>query len=211
MNDDPYHRKAAFFDGQIDAPWAAGEYGPDEWRKLDRLKAELGPLDGRVIVEPGCGAGRLTEVLSAWVGPSGRVIALDISPKMVERAEKRLVGRGNVSLSRAALEELDRADQSVDVVLHHQVFPHYLDQARALAVSAALVKPGGRVVVFHFINLAQINDTHRKAGTVVEHDTMPPEADMRRLFSAAGLKVDFISDDDRGYFLSARRPAKGHS
>lgn len=44
-----YEHKAAYFYSQVRAPWAAKEYGPEEKRKLDRLFAENGPLEGLAI------------------------------------------------------------------------------------------------------------------------------------------------------------------
>jgi hypothetical protein len=41
-----YKRKAAYFDSQVQTPWAAEEYKPEEMHKLDRLFAETAPLDG---------------------------------------------------------------------------------------------------------------------------------------------------------------------
>ena len=204
----PYLDKIVYFDSQIDAPWAANEFGPEEWKKLERLRAELGLLQGKILLEPGCGTGRLTQVLSNWIGPSGRVTALDISPKMTDRASLRLAGRTNVTLLKTALEDLKLEPASFDIVLHHQVFPHYHDKARALDITARAVKPGGLVIVFHFIDMARINDTHRKAGTPVERDLMPPQDEMRRLFAAAGLTVKFVTDDELGFFLSAYRPER---
>jgi ubiquinone/menaquinone biosynthesis C-methylase UbiE len=206
MKSNPYHNKAAFFDGQIDAAWAADAYGPEERRKLERLRGELAPLAGKSILEPGCGTGRMTEVLSQWVGPSGAVTALDISPKMIARAKQRLAGRENISQTRAALEDIAFRSACFDVVLHHQVFPHYHNPARVLDITARVVKPGGAVILCHFINSARMNDIHRKAGSAVAHDLMPKESELRRLFSAAGLTVKFVADDDNGFFLSAHRP-----
>ena len=205
---DLYKDKIVFFDNQSDAPWAALEYGPQEWEKLERLKVELEPLPGKTILEPGCGTGRLTAILSEWVGPSGRVTALDISPKMMDRARRRLAGRGNVILRQAAMEDLAHAPASFDVVLHHQVFPHYHDQALALEITGRAVKPGGLVVICHFINTDTINDDHRQAGTAVEHDLMPAVDELRRMFPRAGLAVKSVTDDDHGFFLSAFRPTR---
>ena len=56
-----------------------------------------------------------------------------------------------------------------------------------------------------FINMDEINDTHRKAGTAVENDMAPSPEDLRLMFSTAGLDVDFLLNDEKGFFLCARR------
>lgn len=51
---------------------------------------------------------------------------------------------------------------------------------------------------------AVINDTHRKAGTVVEKDMLPPPREMRRMIEKAGLDTEVLVDDGLGYLLKAR-------
>ena len=80
-----YKRKAAYFDSQVQAPWASEEYGPAEKCKLDRLFAETGPLDGLAILEPGCGTSRLTEILAGKVGGRGSIVPLTSAQKWWKR------------------------------------------------------------------------------------------------------------------------------
>ena len=86
----------------------------------------------------------------------------------------------------------------------HQVFPHFDDQPAALAHMRGLLKPGGVLTVVHFMPSAVINDTHRKAGTVVEQDLLPPPEEMRRMMAAAGMSLEALVDDELGYLLKAR-------
>jgi ubiquinone/menaquinone biosynthesis C-methylase UbiE len=195
-----YRAKAQYFDSQVNAPWSGKAYGEIERKKLERLKAELGDLHKKHVLEPGCGTGRLTEILSEWVGEEGRVTAFDISEGMVSHAAQKLSSLENVRLLNDAFEHLELTPASCDIVLHHQVFPHYNDPLMALQLSASVLKSGGKVVIFHFINSDEINDTHRKAGTAVESDKMPEKAAIERMFLDAGLHLLFIHDDDEGYF-----------
>ncbi|MEA2074545.1 MAG: class I SAM-dependent methyltransferase [Euryarchaeota archaeon] len=200
-----YKRKAAYFDSQVQAPWADEEYGPDEMDKLDRLFAETGPLDGLAILEPGCGTGRLTEILTRKVGANGHIVALDISPKMVKTARRRVASRQNVEVHLAEVEAFPLQESGFDLVLCHQVFPHFEDKEKALKILVSALKPGGKFIIFHFMNLSQINDLHRKAGTAVENDMMPGAEEMKHLFEVPGLKMEFLKDDAQGYFVSAKR------
>jgi ubiquinone/menaquinone biosynthesis C-methylase UbiE len=86
------HERAAFFDSQVEAPWADTPYGQAENSKLERLFAQCGSLAGCAVLETGCGTGRLTELLSRQVGPIGFVHACDISRRMVQKAQERLMG-----------------------------------------------------------------------------------------------------------------------
>jgi ubiquinone/menaquinone biosynthesis C-methylase UbiE len=198
-----YEAKAAYFDANVGSPWAASEYGPEETLKLARLLRHIGPLRGFKVLEPGCGTGRLTEILSDYVGQAGLVVALDISPMMVDAARRRTAARSNVEIHKGAVEEFRMRKAEFDLMLCHQVFPHFEDKREVLKTLASALKPGGRVVVIHFINLDEINDRHRKAGTAVEMDMMPGQDEMKCLFNETGLEIEFILDDHLGYFLSA--------
>jgi ubiquinone/menaquinone biosynthesis C-methylase UbiE len=199
-----YESKAAFFDVQAKAPWAADAYAPDEMAKLDALFARIGPLQGMKVLEPGCGTGRLTEILVQKVGPQGHILALDISRQMIAAAKQRLKNHCNIDLHAKAVEDVSLTSTHFDLVLCHQVFPHIRDKRKCLREFAGALRPAGKIVLYHFINLDQINDVHRKAGTVVENDMMPDKREMKQLFTGAGLKIEDIRDDEKGYFLYAK-------
>ena len=204
-----YEAKAAYFDANVEAPWAAAEYGPEEIPKLDRLFAHLGPLRGLKVLEPGCGTGRLTEILSDLVGPTGVVVALDISPMMVKAARSRTATRKNVEIHLSAVEDFPMEEGEYDLIVCHQVFPHFEDKKKVLTSLSKALKPEGKLVVIHFINFDEINDRHRKAGTAVEMDMMPGKDEMRYLFDDTGLEIEFILNDQLGYFLSASPKVAG--
>lgn len=202
MNDE----KANFFDTQVDAPWADTPYGRVEKPKLDRLLLHCAPLTGLTILEPGCGTGRLTQKLALAVGPTGYVHACDISGQMVRKARQCTRGIAQARISHAAMEVLEIEAESVDLVICHQVFPHFADKSSALDWMANVLKPGGALLIVHFECRAVINDVHRKAGTVVEHDHLPGHEEMSMMLSAADFQIEYYSDDpDLGYLLKAIR------
>jgi demethylmenaquinone methyltransferase/2-methoxy-6-polyprenyl-1,4-benzoquinol methylase len=198
--------KADFFDAQVDAPWADTPYGRAEKPKLDRLFLHCGPLKGLTVLEPGCGTGRLTQELASAVGPTGCVHACDISRKMVRKARQSTCGIAQARVFHAAMEDLDIEKESVDLVICHQVFPHFSDKSSAMGWIAKVLKPEGALLIVHFECRDVINDVHRKAGTVVEHDNLPDREEMAQMLSAADFQIERYSDDpDLGYLLKARR------
>jgi demethylmenaquinone methyltransferase/2-methoxy-6-polyprenyl-1,4-benzoquinol methylase len=199
-------QKSAFFDSHVAAPWAAAEYTPDEQEKIKRLIESVEVRDGLTILEPGCGTGRLTEVLADVAGPSGFVLALDISPRMVEATLKRMRKRRNVRVICASAEEFPFNRSFFDAVICHNVFPHFDDKAATVKKLADSMKTSGKFIVIHFMNSAGINELHRKSDPAVLNDMMPSEREMKRLFADAGLRIESLTDDDRGYLLTARRP-----
>jgi demethylmenaquinone methyltransferase/2-methoxy-6-polyprenyl-1,4-benzoquinol methylase len=203
--DGAYQAKATFFDAQVQAEWAAKAYGADEMEKLERLFEITGSLAGLRLLEPGCGTGRLTAVLAERVGPLGRVVAMDISSRMVDAAHLRLDGYDNVELHRGAIEAMADRLGSFDHVICHQVFPHFADHGAAFRMLARMLEPGGLLVISHFIAIEEINDVHRNAGTAVANDLMPPAETMRRWCAEYNLCIDTWQDDADGYLLCAKR------
>jgi SAM-dependent methyltransferase len=196
--------KTDYFDSQVHAEWAAPDYGPEEMRKIDNLLTEADIRQGFRIYEPGCGTGRLTEILADRIGPSGLVVALDISPKMVEACRRRVGARLNVRIHWSSVEDFSASEaKNFDLVICHNVFPHFDDKVAAVGILASRLKRSGRIIVFHFMNSAHINAVHRKLPPPLFNDLMPTDTEMEAFFKRASLKIDFLLDDDQGYFLSA--------
>jgi len=197
--------KAEFFDAQVESFWAAPDYSPQELDKIHQALSHLPSLQGRRVIEPGCGTGRLTRILAERVGAGGKVLAMDISPKMIEAAKHRNQGMNNVELLCASLELAPLPRAGADLVFCHQVFPHFDDQTAALDIMASCLRPGGVLVIFHLISIQEINDLHRKAGTAVEQDLMPSTREMKQGIRQAGFRLERIEDASDRYFLVAAR------
>jgi trans-aconitate methyltransferase len=110
-------------------------------RALERL-----PLQGdETVVDEGCGAGRLTEVILERL-PRGRVIALDASRAMIETARERLARFGE----RVELVHADAASwtapRPVDVVFSTATYHWVLDHDALFRCVAASLSPGGHFV-----------------------------------------------------------------
>jgi ArsR family transcriptional regulator len=98
------------------------------------------------VADLGCGEGYLTVEAARW---ASRVIAVDRAPEVLRRARSLARRRRvrNIVWKRGELESLPIADASVDVALLSQALHHAADPARAVAESARIVVPGGRVLV----------------------------------------------------------------
>jgi demethylmenaquinone methyltransferase/2-methoxy-6-polyprenyl-1,4-benzoquinol methylase len=197
--------KAAYFDTQVDSQWASREYTDDELQRIDRMLRLAAWRPNMRILEPGCGTGRLTEVLADRSAGTGFILAADVSENMARAAAERLGKRDNVRVQCEALENLPIAAGEFDLVVCHQVFPHFEDRERALRILSAGLKPLGRLVVFHFMSSSQINDMHRKTDPSVMDDSLPGPERMRLLFGATGFIIDILEDEVQGYLLVASK------
>lgn len=113
-------------------------------RAVQRLRL----MPGQRVLEVGCGTGRNLHLLREAVGPSGRVIGVDVTPGMLAEAQ-RLVSRhgwANVDLLHQDASRLS-LDRPVDVAyfsLSYSVMP---DRESALDAAWGAVRPGGRLVI----------------------------------------------------------------
>lgn len=200
----PDHR-AEFFDAHVgeflDRPWTG-----DEEAKLEWFRARWKIQPGMKVIEPGCGAGQLTKRLATWVGPKGRVLAFDSSPKMVGEHRRAIVS-DNVECSLARAEDVALPVGWADRVVCFRVFPHFGDKLKALLNLASAMKEEGLFLVAHFHSRRELSQLHRSAGRPVSRDGIPAEAVARDLFRSAGMSIDELIDAPGRYHLCARLAA----
>jgi SAM-dependent methyltransferase len=110
---------------------------------LDGMGDFLGDLDGREVLEYGCGLGELTIVLAR---SGARVTAFDLSPQSVEFARARAARDGVADRVRfvvAAGESLPFPDASFDLAVGKAVL-HHLEPVAGARELARILRPGGR-------------------------------------------------------------------
>jgi ubiquinone/menaquinone biosynthesis C-methylase UbiE len=196
--------KAEFFDSQVEADWAHAEYCSGEMEKIDRIFQFAGLKAGMRVLEPGCGTGRLTRIIAERVGPDGHVLAIDISSGMIEVCKKRLSSFRSADVCCGAVEDLSVEDGTFDLVVCHNVFPHFDCKRTAVSHLVSALTAAGKFIVCHFMDSTGINDLHRKVHPSVLNDLLPSEPEMREIFGAAGLQVGLLEDSD-GYLLVSAR------
>jgi SAM-dependent methyltransferase len=110
----------------------------------------LGVIDpGMAVIDIGSGAGVDTLFAALIVGPGGRVVGIDITPEMVERAKANLnqMKLSNVSFYKASAEQLDFPPEGFDVAISNGVLNLVVNKERALAEIYKVLKPGGRLML----------------------------------------------------------------
>ena len=109
--------------------------------------------EGEIVVDLGSGAGLDALLATQQVGPTGRVIGIDMTDAMIEkaRANAALIGATNVEFRKGYLEEIPVEDASVDVVISNGVINLCPDKVAVWEEIYRILKPGGRVQISDII------------------------------------------------------------
>jgi len=117
---------------------------------------------GETILDIGCGGGIDTILAAQRIGSTGKVIALDFLPEMLDRTARAVqeAGLSNVELLEAEMEAIPLPDASVDLIISNGVINLSARKSRVMVECARVLRPGGRLCV---------------SDLTVERDDLPPE------------------------------------
>ncbi len=109
------------------------------------LLQQVGLGAGQVILDLGCGAGFFTLPAAELVGPTGRVIATDVQPEMIEATLRRAtaLNLANIEVYLTPEYELPVGLPACDWVILAYVLHEVNDPGRLLALARSALKPGG--------------------------------------------------------------------
>jgi arsenite methyltransferase len=141
--------------------------------------AALSP--GEVVLDLGSGAGIDAFLAAREVGSAGRVIGVDMTPPMLERARATAAKGGfdNVEFRLGEIEHLPVADASVDVVISNCVINLAPDKEQVFREALRVLRPGGRLLVSDLVLTRPLPDDVRHsvsayvgcvAGASLEHE-----------------------------------------
>jgi SAM-dependent methyltransferase len=104
-------------------------------------------LPGQPVLDLGSGPGLDSLLAARKVGPTGKVVGVDLCPEMVEKARRNafLLGLNNAEFLHAGIEKVPLPDGAVDVVISNGVFNLCPDKPAVLAEAFRVLRPGGRL------------------------------------------------------------------
>ncbi len=169
---------------------------------------------GEVVLDLGSGAGFDCFLAAQAVGPSGRVIGVDMTPEMLERARRTAArdGYANVEFRLGDIEDLPVEDDSVDVVISNCVINLAPDKARAFAEAFRVLRPGGRMHVSDLVLTQEPPDWLREddAALVGCVGGASPRAEYLAAIAAAGfVGVTVDSEHDATEWLNGYLGSEG--
>jgi SAM-dependent methyltransferase len=161
---------------------------------------------GQAVLEPGCGSGRLTEILAALTGPTGRVVAFDRSREFMRIAARRGLP-AHVHLRVAGIGAFRIEPAAFDHVLCFNAYPHLVPQRLVARRLARALRPGGVLWIAHTCSRRFVNEVHRGGPAAIRKHLLPDPAGLTRQLRDAGLVGITIRDGADRFLAKGVRPA----
>ncbi|MFI8103273.1 class I SAM-dependent methyltransferase [Streptomyces sp. NPDC086023] len=197
MSDDHTHVQEFF--GARAAAWDTKF--PDDAPAFEAAVAEFGLRPGDRVLDAGCGTGRALTPLRRAVGPSGTVVGADLTPEMLARAAAAGRDRAGALLC-ADVARLPLRDGCLDAVFAAGLIAHLPEPAANLRELARVVRPGGRLALFHPIGRAALAARH---GRRLTPDDLRAEANLGPLLAGSGWRMVSYADEDARFLALAVR------
>ena len=155
--------------------------------------------EGEVVLDLGSGGGIDCFLAANAVGKNGKVIGIDMTPEMIEKAREnaRKAGYENVEFRLGEIENLPVADSSVDVVISNCVINLSPDKGRVFKEAYRALKPGGRVMVSDMVLLKELpsvikNSIEAYAGCIA--GALPKDEYLKTVRTAGFDNVEVASE-----------------
>jgi arsenite methyltransferase len=187
---------------------------------------------GQTVLDLGAGGGFDCFLAAHQVGPTGRVIGVDMTPEMVAlaRGNARKVSADNVEFRLGEIEHLPLADASVDVILSNCVINLSPEKRAVFAEAFRVLRPGGRLAISDVVATGPIPEALRDQAAALAGCVAgaAPIAEVRAMLEAEGfvdIAIEFVprSAEIVGSWLpgieafvgsaaiSARKPERGRA
>jgi len=155
--------------------------------------------EGEIVLDLGSGAGFDCFLASKKVGRSGKVIGIDMTQEMIDRAKKNAgkYGYKNVEFKLGDIENLPINNNSIDVVISNCVINLAPDKLKVFKEAHRVLKKGGRMYISDIVLLRDLSESQRNdedlitgcvGGALLKNDYL-------EIVKKAGFSVKVLSED----------------
>lgn len=134
------------------------------------------------ILDVGCGTGVLTPYLRYKIGEEGEITGLDVSDKMIEKANAKFNDR-RIKFISGDIYEHNLSKNYYDKIFVFSAFPHLHDKKTVLEIFNDLLKDKGKLIIFHVESSHLINTYHKEnvESPVLKKDYLPNLDEMKEI------------------------------
>jgi len=171
---------------------------------------------GEVVLDLGSGAGFDCFLAAERVGPEGKVIGVDMTPEMLEKARENAEkdNVNNIEFRLGEIENLPVADEVVDIIISNCVINLSTDKSRVFSEAFRVLKPGGRIMVSDIVLTRELPDAIRKnvsayvgciSGAVMKEDYLDAVSKAGftdvKILDEANFPINYIVSDDTAVII----------
>jgi SAM-dependent methyltransferase len=157
--------------------------------------------EGDTVLDLGSGAGIDAILAAKRVGSNGKVIGIDMTEEMIEKAKENAKKQNikNVEFILSEIENLPLLDNSVDIIITNCVINLTPDKTRTFAEAYRVLKPGGKIYVSDIVLLEELSEEQKNdkdllsgcvAGALLKEDYLNKIKD-------AGFKVNILHENKK--------------
>jgi len=162
---------------------------------LSRIK------EGDIVLDLGSGAGFDAFLTAKKVGETGKVIGIDMTLEMIEKAKKNAerYGYSNVEFRLGDIENLCLEDNSIDVIISNCVINLSPNKDKVFSEAYRVLKKGGRMYVSDIVLLEELSEQQRNDKNLISGCVGGAllKEDYLEKIRKAGFDVNLLGEDEK--------------
>jgi ubiquinone/menaquinone biosynthesis C-methylase UbiE len=179
----------------------------DEWdslfldkKKIEEMVNKMNISSKEMILDVGCGTGKLIPFLQKKLKSVGLIYCLDFSIKMLLNAKKKNYS-GVAKFIKGCAEKLPFKENRFTRIICLAVFPHIADKKTSVKEFHRILQTNGILNILHLMSREELNKFHKNLGGVLSKDVLPDEPTMKKILKECGFKNIVIINKPSTYFV----------